>query len=129
VRPPRHAAYALAVLAALVGCSHDDIGPTAGTLNVILASPNSDDGAVLFTISGGPVDSLTAPGQQIYTSRLDSNTLRVILIGHLEAGTVGRVYLPDVRLASNYSAAVNQAAARSSYAQRNPAAYSVNLLP
>jgi hypothetical protein len=42
---------------------------------------------------------------------------------------VGRVYLPDVRLASNYSAAVNQAAARSSYAQRNPAAYSVNLLP
>jgi hypothetical protein len=129
VRPPRHVAYALAVLAALVGCSHDDIGPTAGTLNLTLASPNSDDGAVLFTISGGPVDSLTAPGQQIYTSRLDSNTLRVILIGPLQAGTVARVYLPDVRLASNYSAAVNQAAARSSYAQRNPAAYSVNLLP
>jgi hypothetical protein len=113
-------------LAGLVGCSHDNIGPTAGTLNVALTSPNTDDGAVLFTISGGPVDSLTAPGQQVYTSRLDSNTLRVILIGPLEAGIVARMYLPDARLAPNYSATVNQAAARMSYAQRNPAAYSVN---
>jgi hypothetical protein len=121
---------ALAVLAGLVGCSHDNLGPTAGALTVTLASPNSDDGAVLFTISGGPVDSLTVPGgERIYTSRLDSKTLRVILIGHLPAGTVARMYLPDVRLASNYSATVNQAAARTSYAQRNPAAYSVNFLP
>jgi hypothetical protein len=125
----RHAALALTVLAGIAGCSHDNVGPTAGTLNVTLASPNTDDGAVLVTIAGGPVDSLTAPGQQIYTSRIDANTLRVILIGRLQAGTVARMYLPDVRLASNYSATVNQAAARTSYAQRNPAAYSVNLLP
>jgi hypothetical protein len=129
VRRLGHAAFTVTLLAGLVGCSHDNIGPTAGTLNVTLTSPNTDDGAVLFTISGGPVDSLTAPGQQVYTSRLDSNTLRVILIGQLEAGTVAQMYLPDVRLASNYSATVNQAAARTSYAQRNPAAYSVNFHP
>jgi hypothetical protein len=119
----------LAGLSALAACSHDTSAPTAGTLNVNLASPNSDDGAVLFTVSGGPIDSVASPGHQIYSARLDSSTLRLIVTGDLGSGTIATIYVPDMRLASSYSATVNQAAARESYTQREAASYLLTLSP
>ena len=119
----------LAGVSALVACSHDTIGPSAGTLTVNLASPNSDDGAVLFTISGGPIDSVASPGHQIYSARLDASTLRLIVTGDVASGTIATIYLADMRLASSYSATVNQVAARASYGQHDPASYIVTLSP
>ena len=119
----------LAGVSALVACSHDAIGPTAGTLTVNLASPNSDDGAVLFTISGGPIDSVASSGHQIYSARLDANTLRLIVTGDVASGTLATLYLADMRLASSYSVTLNQVAARASYAQHDPASYTLTLSP
>jgi hypothetical protein len=119
----------LACLFPLAACSHDTSGPTAGTLTVNLASPNSDDGAVLFTVSGGPIDSVASPGHQLYSSRLDSSTLRLIVTGDLGPGTIATMYVADMRLASSYSATVNQVAARESYAQRDAATYLLTLSP
>jgi hypothetical protein len=119
----------LGTMSAVVGCSHDTNEPTAGTLKVSLASPSSDDGAVLFTVSGGPVDSVAASGHQLYSARLDANTLRVVVLGDLVSGTLATIYIADNRLASSYSATVNQVAARVSYAQRDPASYSLRLSP
>ena len=119
----------LAGVCVLVACSQDTIGPTAGTLTVNLASPNSDDGAVLFTISGGPIDSVASPGYQIYSARLEANTLRLIVTGDVASGTIATIYLADIRLASSYSATVNQVAARASYGQHDPAAYTLTLSP
>lgn len=119
----------LGTLSALAGCSHDTNEPTAGTLKVNLASPNSDDGAVLFTVSGGPVDSVGASGHQVYSARLDANTLRVVVIGDVGFGTLATIYIDDNRLAPNYSATVNQVAARLSYSQRDPASYALSLSP
>jgi hypothetical protein len=119
----------LAGLCSLGACSHDDSGPTAGILNVNLSTPNTDDGALLFTVSGGPVDSVAAPDLRLYSARLDPTTLRVIVMGNLGSGGVARIYIADSRLASNYSATVNQVAARGSYTQRDPAAYTLSLSP
>jgi hypothetical protein len=119
----------LAGLSALASCSHDISGPTSGTLTVNLASPNSDDGAVLFTVSGGPIDSVASPGHQIYSARLDSKTLRLIVTGDVASGTIATIYLADMRLASSYSATVNQVAARGSYAQHDAASYTLTLSP
>jgi hypothetical protein len=119
----------LGSLSAVTGCSHDTNEPTAGTLKANLASPNTDDGAVLFTVSGGSVDSVAASDHQVYSARLDANTLRVVVIGDVGSGTLATIYLGDIRLASSYSATVNQVAARVSYAQRDPASYSVSLSP
>jgi hypothetical protein len=113
----------------LAGCSHEPEGPTAGTLSVSLATPNSDDGAVLFTLSGGPVGSVEAIGYSVYSGRIDPNTLRIIVTGNLVSGTIARIRIADNREASRYSATINQVAARSSYAQRNPASYSLSLAP
>ena len=126
---PRSLLFLLCSLSALVGCSHDTNEPTAGILKANLASPNTDDGAVLFTVSGGPVDSVVAGGHQVYFALLDATSLRVVVIGEVGSGTLATVYIPDNRLASSYSVTVNQVAARVSYAQRNPASYSLSLAP
>jgi hypothetical protein len=119
----------LAGVTTLAACAHDTSGPTAGTLAVNLASPNNDDGAVLLTVSGGPIDSVASPGHQIYSARLDSSTLRLIVTGNVASGTIATIYLADMRLASNYSATVNQVAARESYAQHDAASYTLTLSP
>lgn len=113
----------------LAGCSHEPEGPTAGTLSVSLTTPNRDDGAVLFTLSGGPVDSVEAVGYSVYSARIDPNTLRIIVTGDVVSGAIARIHIADNREASRYSASINQVAARSSYAQRDPATYSLSLAP
>lgn len=119
---------ALAGLAVLVGCS-GGTGPAAGTLTVTLSSPHADDGGLLLTISGGPVDSIEAPGHAVYSARPDANTLRLILSGQLASGAIARLHIPDTRQASSYRAELSQVAARSSYVQRDPGPYTVSLLP
>jgi len=125
-RQRRLAAVAAVVL--LAGCG-GSTGPTAGTLKVNLATPHTDDGGMLLTITGGPIDSIEALGNQVYTFRADANSLRIIIAGELAAGTVARIHVPDTQQASQYSAAVGQVAARADFAQRDPALYSVTLVP
>lgn len=115
--------------AILSGCSEAPSGSVASTLQVSLTSPFNDDGAVLFTVSGGPVDSLEADGLTAYSSRPNATTLRVILLGDLSSGTIARLHISDERLASQYSISLNQAAARATYAQRDPAAYHLSMTP
>ena len=115
-------------LSILPSCA-EPAGPTEGTLHVTLATPASDDGAVLFTLSGGPVDSVEAVGYSIYSARIDDNTVRVIVIGTLASGPVARIRIPDHRRISGYSAIVNQVAARTTYQQRDPSGYSLTVAP
>jgi hypothetical protein len=110
-------------------CSGPASGPVATTLGVGLESPYRDDGAVLFTVTGGRVDSVETPGYTLYTSRPDANTLQVIVTGNVSSGAIARLHLPDERLVSRYAATVNQAAARGSYTQRDPAGYRLTLAP
>lgn len=123
----RLALGALIGLGLLPGCSSEPAGPTPGTLDVGLATPNGDDGAVLFTISGGPIDSLESVGYRVYSARIDQNTMRVIVIGNVSPGTIARVRIADDRQVSRYSVIINQVAAHSTYAQRDPASYSITL--
>jgi hypothetical protein len=113
----------------LVACADEPAGPTPGTLDVALATPNGDDGAVLLTITGGPVDSVEAADFPVYSARVDPNTLRVIVIGHLASGTIARIHVADNRQTSRYSAVINQVAVRTTHAQRDPSGYSVSLDP
>jgi hypothetical protein len=116
-------------LGGVVACAHEPEAPTPGSLNLALATPNSDDGAVLLTITGGPVDSVESAGFALYSARVDPNTLRIIVIGSLAPGTIARIRIADDRQSSRYSAAINQVAIRTSHAQRDPAGYSLTLEP
>ena len=112
----------------LVGCG-GSTAPTAGTLEVNLATPHADDGGLLLAIAGGPIDSIESAGKQVYTSKGEADSLRVIIAGQLTAGPIARIHIPDARQASSYSATVVQAAARAPYTLRNPASYSITLVP
>jgi hypothetical protein len=114
-------------LVPLTGCSNNT-GPTGATLGVTLSSPHSDDGAVLLTIAGGPVDSVEAIGYGVYTARAGTGTLRLIVTGDLGGGPIARIHVPDPRQAPFYTAKVVQVAARRTYAQRDPAAYGARLV-
>ena len=114
-------------LGMLTGCSGQPSAPVAATLQVSLSTPFNDDGALLFTVTGGRVDSVDAPGYTLYTSQTDPATLQVILTGNLSPGIVAHVHIPDERGASQYSATISQVAARGTYIERDPASYRLEL--
>jgi hypothetical protein len=113
----------------LGSCSKEPSAPTAAALDLQLTTPAGDDGAVLLTISGGPVDSVEAPGLVLHVNRRALNATRVIVLGDIGPGRLARIHIPDGRQSSRYSVLINQVAARHSYAQRDPAAYTLNLTP
>jgi len=119
---------ALMLSVLLLSCS-SGTGPTSGILNARLSSLRGDDGAVLFTITGGPVESVDAVSGIVHSVQIDANALRVVITGNLSAGAIARVRIADLTQASRYSAAVNQVAARSTYVQRDPGQYSITLAP
>jgi hypothetical protein len=119
----------IAALGFVAGCSGAPSAPVATTVQVLLTSPYTDDGGVFFTVTGGRVDSVSAAGYALFSSRTDPSTLQVIVAGNLSAGTLATLYLPDERLLPQYSVSLYQAAARSSYALRDPAGYSITLKP
>jgi hypothetical protein len=116
-------------LGILASCT-EPAGPTEGTLLITLATPDGGDGAMLFTLSGGPVDSVESVGYSIYSARTDNNnTVRVIVTGTLASGPLARVHIPDQRQISGYLAIVNQVAAHTTYQQRDPSGYSLTVSP
>jgi hypothetical protein len=119
----------LILCALLVSCSSGTIGPTAGVLTVKLNPIQGDEGAVMFTVTGGPVDSIESTAAVVHTAALDANTIRVIVAGELSPGTIARIRIGDMSQAANYSATVNQVAARQTYAPRDPTSYSLTLVP
>jgi hypothetical protein len=94
-------------------------------LEVSFATSAPDDGAVLFTVTGGPVDSVEAPGYRLYTAQTSPTSMRVVVAGELRAGTIARIHIADGRKLDQYSATIDQVAARRSYAQRDPVSYSL----
>jgi hypothetical protein len=109
----------------LGSCSSDSAGPTGATLEVSFATSATDDGAVLFTVSGGPIDSVEAPGYRLYTAHTAPTSMRVVVAGELRAGTIARIHIADARKLGQYSATIDQVAARGSFAQRDPVTYSL----
>jgi hypothetical protein len=122
-------ALGVAGLLLLPACSGEVIGPVPGVLNLSLIAPQGDEGAVLFTVMGGPVDTVEAVGPGLYSARIDASTLRVVITGDLSSGLIARIRIPDDRLASQYTATVSQVALRSTYTQRDPERYAIALAP
>ena len=123
------AALAALVLAACGGAS--PTGPstptppvlaTAGVLTIELATPNANDGAVQFAVSGPAIDSIRPIGYDGTTAAL-AGQAQTILTGSLTSGAVARVYVRDIARANEYRAWVVAAAARGSYQLQDVGSY------
>lgn len=84
-----------------------------------------DDGALLLTVSGGPVDSVTAlGGYDVLQAQAEAAT-RAIVYGAIVDGALLRVWVPNASLAAQYSVRVDEGARRGTYEAVPGAAYSV----
>ncbi|HEX7942879.1 MAG TPA: hypothetical protein VF488_13795, partial [Gemmatimonadaceae bacterium] len=111
---------------ALAACGRSVPDPTgvpgSGALDVVVTTPNADDGALLVRISGGAVDSVTSPGgYAVYAGAAEGASRRIIVQGNIAGGVVARVWVPDVTRGAAYVATVEQATTRDTYQQRGPA--------
>lgn len=126
----KRGAALVALLAVAAGCGGDDGGssPVAGPLRVVVTSPNTDDGAVMFQVTG-VVDSVTVPaGLTLHQSAPGPNVIRAIVTGNISSGgTLLTLHVPDVSKTSSIATQVIQVAARSTYAMRPAGAYSLTV--
>lgn len=123
----RFARWRLLALLGLAACdSTPDLAPPlSGPLDLVLDTPAEDDGIVLVEIRGSAVDSVTALGYRTEASADGATPLRLVVSGFLGDGKLARIWVPDRTQASDYSATVVEAAARSTYALRDVADYRI----
>lgn len=101
--------------------------PAAGEVLVVLATPFvGEDGAMVVRIIG-PVDTVLAAGGYAVASSRTGNISRAVVTGNIEAGNLLRIRVPDVGNLSGYSAFVEQAASRASYALLDVSGYRLEL--
>jgi hypothetical protein len=120
----RKRVLALAFVAAVASCDGDELppgpgpGPTGGYLAVVLNTPNNNTGALLITISGGPIDSVQANQLTLRTAEIAPNQHQVIVAGSLrDASVIFRFWIPDLGTMADYRTTLEQAAALGVYDQ------------
>ena len=106
----------------------DGGGPEPGFLDLTLNTPNADDGALLFKVVGGTVDSVVA-GAMVQDGSYATVTggTRIVVAGNLTDGIIARVHVPDIKDVADYSVVIEQIAVRNTFAQRAMGGYSVTV--
>jgi hypothetical protein len=116
-------------LGLVAGCGENKpAGPTEGTLLMVLATPHPDDGALLVRIVGEVTGVRPVGGLRAAWVR-EGNIARVVVTGDIAPGPILELTIPDIARASSYSAGLEQAASRMDYALRDPARYTLVLVP
>ena len=106
-------------------------GPKAGEIEVVLATPNSDDGAVQFTATTTPPYAITAAsaacaGCKLFLVKLNDTQYRGVVTGNVVAGPLMRLSVPDTRAKASYTIQLNSIATRT-FAVRSINGYSTSL--
>jgi len=131
-----HSRWIFALAAALLvgaACSDAPTGGAtrAGTVIVRLTTPHADDGAVLFEVSGQPIDGATAANAslRLFTRRTGASTLVGVVVGDVAGGAVVTLQVPDVGAAAGYAARVVEVADRQNTLRTSLTGYALTLAP
>jgi hypothetical protein len=125
--------FALAMLVVLAAGACSDGGstspPVPGPLLLTLATPSTDDGAVMLTVTGPGITSAqaTSSSQQLFWRLVSANELRVILIGPIASGPLLTVNVADAGRPANYGVSIKEVAARDDAVRASVAGYSATL--
>jgi hypothetical protein len=98
-----------------------------GFLAVKLSTPNTDDGAVWFSLSGGPMDSVRVSQKRILTRDGGTNQRHVIVVGVISSGTVASFWVPERRDVANYQAVLEQATGLAALEQQTLTGYTLTV--
>ena len=117
-----------ALILAILACHDDDktVAPTGpGVLDVVLTTPNSDDGAVLLTVDGA-VDSVQGAPYVVFSTASGTGA-RIVVTGDVLGGVIARLYVADISAADQYLPQLFEVAQRGTYALRPPTSYQLEL--
>ncbi len=103
--------------------------PVPGTLVVSLTTPNSDDGAILFSISGGGISAPTAVASSdlLFFRATGTSSLNAVVVGNIAAGPVLRFGVPDVGQVSSYTASITEVADRNNALRTSLSGYVLSI--
>ena len=125
-------ALALGVVVTLASCGGEELPPGPppppsgpGFLQVLLETPRTNDGALLITLSGGPLDSLRVSQATLLMASPGVNDQQVIIAGDVRAGAVLRFWVPERANVANYRAVLDQVATLRDYIQQSLTDYSL----
>jgi hypothetical protein len=101
--------------------------PTA--LRVDLQTPNPDDGAIVITLRGPGMSDIGAAssGYLTYTRATAGEETRVIVVGDLKAGALVTLAIAPGHQLSDYTALIQQVAARSDLLRADLSGYEVSV--
>lgn len=111
----------------------DDGGPPpsqAGDLVISYFQGGPEVGAMLLTITGGVVQSVTARSGQTLTVSYATpapGTTKVIISGAIRTGDILNVRVPDVTLSTGYAVKVDQVADNSTFSLIDPALHTLTI--
>ena len=104
-------------------------GGVSSSMALVLDAPDEQTGALLLSISGGPVDSVVGVDGMSVTAGITAGETQLVIAGSLpRSGIAARIYVPQ-GAAADYRAVVLQAADAVSYERRAPSAYHATLTP
>lgn len=120
---------AIPLLGLTLGCQADRLAGSGGpgAFELRLVSPNADDGAMVVSLGGGPVDSVTGIGVDVVAVEYAPGRFTLLVRGAIRSGAIGRVWVPEVSDVAAYAVAVVQAASRTDYARRDTREYVASL--
>ena len=140
-RALRWATFLVVLLSlAVYGCKLDDLtagndgsggtDPTAGTLTVSLTTPNADDGAIRFTLTGPFVTTPRAASADhlVFTRQRSPQELDVMVLGDLGSEAILILPVRDTHNAPDYQVTITQVATRTNALRTDLTGYSTRVL-
>jgi len=101
--------------------------PARGWLNLQLTTPNSDDGGIVFTVAGGPIDSVRFVHEG-FSSAVSDSIWSFLATGELSNGAIAQLFVPNVNKPAIYRPEIQQVAALVTYEQRDLAGYRLQVV-
>lgn len=126
---------ALTVLLFGAACANDSTGAggqaQSGTLILRLTTPHADDGAVLFDVSGPPIDALAPVNAslRLFTRRANETTIVGAVVGAVAQGDVVTLRVPDVGGVARYTLRIREVADRDNVLRASLAGYALTVHP
>ena len=131
-----HSRWTFALLALSAACTDAPNTPTGGgarpgVVILHLVTPNVDDGAVLFEVSGAPIDSAVAidASLRLFTRRVGDSTVVGAVVGAVATGAVVRLYVADVVAAAGSTIRVLEVADRQDALRSSLTGYALAVIP
>jgi hypothetical protein len=106
----------IAGLAACGDSSPKEPDKVPGDLILAVGTAQTETGALLIRIAGGPVAEVKAIGTYRVSSNIQPSVTRVVVTGAIVPGDIIRLAVPDVGIVTQYTAYVEQAALSTTHA-------------